>query len=334
MGSAQLRLIAVALVASAALPRLPLAKPVVELEVPTEQAFSWAGVVGEGPSGYDEAMRAGDLHTTVAVRDRRGRLSGRVARAIRAYETAASLRPEAPEPHYRLAQLYYSFYIARIDRRVPDAGKTQKALKHWQHFERLAPRDPRLPDVLFQKSLALTKQANAQGFREAVAVYTQLLSISSPDSLDPNTISIYLGNNAELHMMLGDLDQSIELYQQALAYGNRSWLGYGLAVALDRDGQGTKARQIMQTNLYNDTNMRRLSQDGTFFVPEGEKNYYLALGYDVLGDTARAVRYYRAFIKSGAHPRFHARAALHLRRLEGRRSPRRRTPPRTTGLRN
>jgi hypothetical protein len=125
-------------------------------------------------------------------------------------------------------------------------------------------------------------------------------------------------------MMLGELDAAIEDYGLAQEYGSRSWLGYGLAVALDRDGQAAKARQIMRANVLSDKNMSRLSSNGTFFVPAGEKNYYLALGYEVLGDYRRALYHYQAFIDSGAHPRFHARARQHIRRLEpkARRQPR------------
>lgn len=305
-----------------------------EVEDVPERDFSWSAVVGEGPSGYQQALEEGDLHVVHAVRSFERDHGGRIQRAIRAYEHAAKLRPREPEPHYRLAQLYYTFFISNRDGVVPAAEVTQQALRHWDRFEELAPLDPRVPDVLFERSLALTKQANDDAFRAAVAVYDRILGMTSPDTTDPNTISIYLGNKAELHMMLGQLDEAIETYNLAIDYSSGSWLGYGLAVALDRDGQGVKARQLMRLNLANDKQMQRISQDGTFFVPAGEKYYYQALGYEVLGDIERAVAFYQAFIESGAHPRFHARAREHLRRLtpgigKGRegRSPRGRSAP-------
>jgi len=295
----------------------------------SEPIFSWSRVVGDGPSGHQKAMKRGDQQTLASIRHRgpRRTLSLQLQRAIRSYEQAITLAPRNAEAYYRAAQTIYTYYIS--EPKAPSAEKTEKALRYWSKFEELAPLDPRIPDVLFQKSLALTKQANDKAFKRAIAIYDRLLDISSPQSLDPNTISIYLGNKAELHMMLGELDASIDDYYLALDHGSRSWLGYGLAVALDRDGQGIKARQVMRTNVLNDKNMSRLSQDGTFFVPRGEKNYYLALGYEVLGDYKRAVRHYRAFIVSGAHPRFHSRAREHIFRLESKARPRRR--PRTPG---
>jgi len=286
-----------------------------ELDDAPEREFDWSAVVGEGPSGYQQAMDEGDLHVIHAVRSFERNHGGRIQRAIRSYERAATLRPREPEPHYRLAQLYYTFFIANRDSVVPSAEVTRKALHHWDRFEELAPLDPRLPDVLFERSLALTKQANDESFRAAIAIYDRILGMTSPDTTDPNTISIYLGNKAELHMMLGELDDAIETYMLAIDYSNGSWLGYGLAVALDRDGQGVKARQLMRSNLADDKLMQRISQDGTFFVPAGEKYYYQALGFEVLGDIERAVAFYQAFIESGAHPRFQPRAREHLRRL-------------------
>jgi tetratricopeptide (TPR) repeat protein len=275
--------------------------------------FDWGQMVGEGPSGYDKALEDGDAEVVASTRYRRSS-RGRLRRALRSYEKAIALDPKRPEAYYRAAQTIYAHYIT--DQARPSPLMTEKALRYWQTFEKLAPLDPRIPDVLFQKSLALTKQVTESSFRKAVAIYDRLLSLSSPRAIDPNTISIYLGNKAELHMMLGELDKAIEDYYLAIDYGSRSWLGYGLAVALDRDGQEAKARQIMRTNVLSDKNMSRLSTSGTFFVPAGEKHYYLALGYEVLGDYRRAVRHYRAFIDSGAHPRFHPRAREHIRRLE------------------
>lgn len=292
--------------------------------------FSWDKVVGEGPTGFDKAMAGGDEFTIASVRFRRTRRGPlkTLARAIRSYEHAIQIRPKSSEAYYRAAQAIYELHIANAMH--PSAKMTRKALRYWAEFEKLAPLDPRLTEVLFQKSLAHTKQMGDESFKQAIAIYDRLLGMSSPQTILPSTISIYLGNKAELHMMLGQLDAAIDDYYLAMEYGSRSWLGYGLAVALDRDGQGAKARQIMKANVESDRNMTRLSSDGTFFVPRGEKNYYLALGHETLGHYRRAIRYYQAFIRSGAHPRFHPRARAHIARLEpkARRQPTLRPKPR------
>lgn len=279
--------------------------------------FDWDKVAPSLTSEFDRVMTEGDRFALRASNARRHRdARAAMSHAIDRYEKAVAKDSESAEAHYRLAHAIYSEHVAPIDHRRPDAEWTRKVVHHWTEFERLAPLDPRVPDVLFSKSLALTKRADQKSFRKAVAIYDRLLGLSSLQSLSPNTISIYLGNKAELHMMLGEMDEAIELYAQAIDHGGSSWLGYGLAVALDRDGQGVKARQVMQSNLFNDQRMQRLNQDGTFFVPPGEKHYYLALGYQVLGSIREAVHHYRAFIRSGAHPRFQPRAREHLRQLE------------------
>ena len=50
----------------------------------------------------------------------------------------------------------------------------------------------------------------------------------------------------------------------------------------------------------------------TFFVPEGEKFYYFALGEEAFGLDDDAINFWRLFLNSGAHPQFQPRAKAHL----------------------
>ena len=210
--------------------------------------------------GFAKAMAEGDQHATRAgLAHPRSNSRGHVQRAIRAYEQAAALSPREPEPHYRIGLVIYTFHISPSDS-WKDWPLARKALTHWQTFEKLAPLDPRLGDVLFNRSLASTKLADDKSFRAAVVLYARLLQMSSPDSIRPPALAIYLGNKAELHMMLGELDEAIELYERALKQAKRHSYGFGLAVALDRDSQGAKARQIMRHHMSSDKRMRAISE--------------------------------------------------------------------------
>lgn len=112
-------------------------------------------------------------------------------------------------------------------------------------------------------------------------------------------------------MMIGDLSRAIDTYRVALEALDRISTGYGLAVALDRDEQGELARDIVRR--YGDDGLRSMLHDtSVFYVPSGERAYYIALGYDALGYWDKAAEYYRAFILSGAHPQYQPQAKENL----------------------
>ena len=133
-------------------------------------------------------------------------------------------------------------------------------------------------------------------------------------------------------MMLGDLDRAIESYSQAIDLVGvaETWYSYGLSVALDRDGQGRKAREIMRQAVLRDGSSRSRFMDSitsphssVFFVPAGERYFYLALGYESVGESKEAISFYKRFIASGAHPRFQDIARQHIARLSGKSSKKR-----------
>ncbi|WP_428265275.1 hypothetical protein [Haliangium sp.] len=240
--------------------------------------------------------------------------------AVEAYENAAALRPQAAEPHLRAAQVLHEYFLSPRGVGVGyplirDRARAEQALAHWQSFEDRAPLDPRVVDTLFERGLVHTRLAGQRDLENAIACYETLLERIDPSQVLSINYGIYLGNLAETYMMVGRVEDAIATYERALDHGNRATHGYGLAVALDRDGQTTRAREVMLTYAMADQ-LRDLADGGTFFVPEGEKDYYLALGYESLGEMALAARHYRRFIASGAHPRFQPRARDNLRRVE------------------
>jgi tetratricopeptide (TPR) repeat protein len=270
--------------------------------------------------GDDFAVQAMEARGMRFVQRQRWVPSGTLAlRAVSAYERASAVRPDDPEPHYRAAEVLHAHFLespsTSSDPVLSDRELPERALAHWQAFADLAPLDPRVTSTLFDRALVYTRLATERDFVQAVALYELLIERSDLRSLPAEQVATWLANLAETYMMVGRLGEAIETYQRALDYRAEPAYGYGLAVALDRDGQTALAREVMVSYAASDQ-MRDLQRGSVFFVPAGEVDYYLALGYEALDDLDQAAKHYRRFIVSGAHPRYQARANENLRRIE------------------
>jgi tetratricopeptide (TPR) repeat protein len=196
------------------------------------------------------------------------------------------------------------------------------AINAWNAFEARAPLDPRISDILLRRALLNTKLVNGlatdHGRLEAAARdYRAALDRSDGISTTRGDEQM-LGNLAETYMMLDRLDDAIDMYQQAVAAGAaRTSTVYGLAVALDRDGQGDQAiRRILgQGEEGFDSFEKEFFRATIFFVPEGESNYYFALANEAFGNDGQALEYWGRYLKSGAHPEFQPRAKEHIEQL-------------------
>jgi tetratricopeptide (TPR) repeat protein len=201
----------------------------------------------------------------------------------------------------------------------PDREVCERALEHWNRFENELPLDSRLLDVLNHRALTYTKLSDPDSLQRAVHDYDRILAMVDGRSYDPGAMATWISNKAEILMMLGRLDDAIETYFRSLEYQDRALYGYGLAVALDRDGQGVKAREVMRGFAHADR-LRDLTESTVFFVPKGEIHYYFGLGHEALGHADKAIEHYERFVASGAHPQFHDRARENIRALERERS--------------
>jgi tetratricopeptide (TPR) repeat protein len=291
---------------------------------------------------YEKQMLEGDTQLDYAVAEEQvaSRRKKFLEAAIRAYELAANARPESPEPHFRAAAAIHAFYIecdphegASLCRGQFSVGmrkQAERVIKHWEAFEKKAPRDPRLVDepnsVLFERAILHTKLATPEHLARAKEDYLKIIAQSAPGQLGGNV----MGNLAETEMMLGDLDNAILHYRRTLEIDQNIAHYFGLTVALDRDEQGSQARAILRTfgisgvrDLENKINVTH----EVFYVPEGEAYYYLALGYEAVGIDDLAMRYYDAFLASGAHPQFAPRARANREALA--KHPHRTPPPDT-----
>lgn len=287
-------------------------------------ATAWANprdlwIEEAAPSSYDKTMGTADQLALQAVAVLRRRLRGsarRLARrAIAAYQRAAKIDSSKAEPHYRAAELLHKHTIEDFDH--PNHSDMRQAIAHWTAFERLAPLDPRLEEVLFRRSIVHTKLGGEEHFRRGIADYDAALELIDQSSIRhrKDQLARLLSNRAEILMAVGNLDAAITGYMQALRYQNEPLYGYGLAVALDRDGQSRRAREVMSHYARMDHEDSLVSET-VFFVPEGEVNYYKALRAEALGRPRRAITAYTLFLRKLPDSRWAAKARQNRAGLE------------------
>jgi tetratricopeptide (TPR) repeat protein len=334
--------------------RLLLAIFVVVAHAPRAEANLWQDVIARAApdaaaaDSYDRELRSGDEHVLQANAESMSLAQRRrqVQLALAAYRAAAAARPSEAEPYFRIAATLGSFYLdSCLDAphfnitRSPfrdctqadaiDLKIAQQAVDAWNAAEQRAPLDPRFSgsdgdSVLFERAILNTKLGTPDSLAAAARDYERYLDRSDGKGANLETT---WSNLAETYMMLGRLDDSVHAYKEALRHGARTATWYGLAVALDRDGRGALARDVILAQ--GPVGYRQFRSDvdsqGTFFVPHGEVFYYYALAEEAFGNVDAAIGYWRMYLGSGAHPQFHPRARHHLDALVKRRG--RPSPP-------
>lgn len=282
---------------------------------------------------YQRELRDGDEHVLQAAA-RSSSISAirdQVQRAIEAYRRAAAAQPQAAEPYFRIGMVLWSFYLQSCehdrfgssrsplaDCSAPDAINApiaEQTLGAWDTFEARAPLDPRLSggpgSLLFSRAIIHTKLATPAHLAAAARDYEAIIQRTDGKGEAP---SLVWGNLAETYMMLGRLDDSIHAYKEALRHGARTATWYGLAVALDRDGRGALARDMILAQGAVGYRQFRSDVDshGTFFVPHGEVFYYYALAEEAFGLIDEALDHWHKYVASGAHPQYQPRAREHI----------------------
>lgn len=251
--------------------------------------FAEAAADAEGKA-YGIGRRLGRTRAQPAKQ----RALGLARRALESYELAVKAAPTNPEPHFRATEVLLAFEIGD---NFPPPRPLDRAIEHWRQFERKAPLDPRLPSVLDDRSIALTKRGGVKNLRAAAKDYDHALELIDQSSdAQRERIARYLSNQAELYMMLGDLKKAIAGYERAIEFNGDTTYGYGLAVALDRDHQGVRARDTARIYAKLDS-QNALTRGTTFFVPAGEKHYYLAMRHEGRGEYREAMAAYQEFLR-------------------------------------
>jgi tetratricopeptide (TPR) repeat protein len=289
---------------------------------------------------YDSEMKEGDEHVLAANTRGTSRREAlhQVQLAVSSYKAAASAKPNAGEPWFRLGRIIHSFFLeceappamsglppppkTCPDSKNPPFDKVhaEEAIGYWNEFEKRSPLDPRLSivagenEILFRRAILHTRLATKSHLEAAASDYEKILArVDASDGVSENTI----GNLAETYMMLGRLEDSIETYREALRGASDTSTWYGFAVALDRDERGQQALEVIQSlgRAQREQFHLKIIRGDTFFVPEGEKYYYFALSDEAFGFDDEAIDNWKRFISSGAHPQFQPRAKAHLEAL-------------------
>jgi tetratricopeptide (TPR) repeat protein len=271
-------------------------------------------------------------------------------RALAAYENALVLRPNDPDLHYAagglICEYVYDYYGQDLHLRHKRDELGNRAITHWQTFERLSPKDPRrvnfvlslgvsqqqpfggAPQLVrwpfqFCRSIIYTKMGGDENYTRALDDYDYLLAVNPRDLTDAPFIALLLTNSAEILMALGRLDEAIERYREALDYEGEPLHYYGLAVALDRAGLGESALAAMRAGVEKEPSdqaaLASLSRPSVFFIPPGDIDYYLGLGHLALGHAEKAAHHFGQFVRNvGDRSPYARRAAEHLDGLTGR----------------
>ena len=284
---------------------------------------------------YDAKMVEGDTATlTSTIQSTSPSLVLQsLRRAEQAYRAAAAARPHEAEPYFRIGNLLYQMYFncdglsislrpVTCDPVYATSARRDQTIEAWNQFERLAPLDPRIGEILGNRAILNTKAVNGtRGDRahlEAAARDYQAALDRSDGLYGSRGNEQQLGNLAETYMMLDRLDDAIATYGRAVAGGSSVSTTYGLAVALDRDGSGEQANRYIlgQGKEGLETFTKEYLARNVFFVPEGEAYYYFALAHEAFGHGGIALGFWLRYVASGAHPEFQPRAREHIEQLE------------------
>ena len=270
---------------------------------------------------YDTMVTSGDDLLVVALGTAQSREEQRsnLKAALDQYRQAIAFAPELAEAYFHLGNALTTMVAdCSMNSANPmsktwclaefafDKTRAREAARAMLTFVKLAPLDPRTEDCLGALTTMLTKITGPEELQQAVAVYAEIIERSDPQYINRTTVP----NLAEIYMMLGDVNRAITAYSQAVLAGSDVSSTLGLAVALDRASQGQQARQLIRALTPEALQEweRGVAKGSTYYVPEGEVHYYKALVNDAQGFPLIAAQEYDLFVKSGAHPRFDARA--------------------------
>ncbi|MCA9667541.1 MAG: TonB family protein [Myxococcales bacterium] len=225
--------------------------------------------------------------------------------AQRAFDAACKASPENPTGHY---------YRGKV---LLDFNETKKALAALLQVRRLNPLSQHAYDVAFNLGIIYSKLGK---FAAAVDEYdraARLLRKGAGTRYQRiSFLSTIQSNAAESLMAIGRLDEAIQRYREATkTVSNNTLAWYGLAVALDRDEQASKALEAMHQAVRRDTRDKVLRGFGVFFIPRGDIYYYDGLAALVRNKPAAAKTAFKRFLVELPKSKWAYRAKQHLRAL-------------------
>lgn len=236
-------------------------------------------------------------------------------------------RPDDAELHW-LAALAWVALADEKGAAQQDEAAAKRALDELAAVLRIAPDGGRAEDVAVERGILHSKLGHVA---EALADYERALALHAwagpyvagdPMERPPGRAALLYGNAADSLMALGRVPEAIRCYRLAHEHTPKDAASllamphYGLAVALDRDGQPEAAAAELRAALVRDPELAELSDKNVFFVPPGEKLYYVALAERARGHDAAAAESLRQFLATNPLPAFAARARQHLAAIE------------------
>ena len=253
--------------------------------------------LNRGRGFYDNALKLVDSQL------RRRALSD----ALAAFQEANRANPTKAEGFFWIGKALY------------ELDRLKEAISAFNKARRLNPDYDNDYSMAFTLGIAHSKMG---AFETAVLEYDQAERTLAAQGLgitDAQNVRATLhGNVAESLMALGRLEEAIQRYRASVAlqpgYALAWW---GLAIALDRDEQISKAREAVTRALAGDPDMRALTSEGVFFIPAGDIHYYFAFGYWAKGDLVRSKKEWESFLAALPRSQWAYRAQAHLAQLGG-----------------
>lgn len=222
-----------------------------------------------------------ELHR--AVREKLASSEGDVAQLFGkpfAYDAARTLLEDADVETLGDAMLLFDYgeVLEALD-------EHDKAIRVLTRAMSLAPHHPAIDDASLTLAFAYAKQDRSE---EELQYYRMFIR----NSRNARGLSTAMLNMAEAEMRLGRLPEAIVGYREAYRLATEAQTAsssqdtaalacYGLAVALDRQGETAAGRVEMARALAMDpTMMLLLSSPNVFFVPAYERSYYVGMGFE------------------------------------------------------
>ena len=152
------------------------------------------------------------------------------------------------------------------------AGRSEHAVLVLRNAIVFAPQHPSVNEAYFALAVSLARLGRHQ---EEIDVYTVWLEREP----SPKSRSIGISNQAEAYMALGNIDEAVRGYREAVVLAHDNALAHwGLAVALDRSGDPAGALHEAGVALTYDPETKELNGSNVFFVPPRDGFWYRALG--------------------------------------------------------
>ncbi len=307
LAAAGLALLAPAASAKKPEPPRELAKDPPPAEANAEQSF-WGRVAHPNQERYAELTAQGR-----ALLDQE-----KTANAVEVLTEAARLDPARPEAWWFLGMAF-----KRLDRFAECADALDRVVA--RKPEGWMPDGVRSPYPEPAFSLALCDAA-AGRLDAAVVLLERALET---DGLTAEATATLTYNLADSYHALGRLEDAIRAYQQAIEIRSLTLYHFSLAVALDRDDQGARAREEMTLAVASDQTLAAISHPGTLFVPVEDEDYFRGFALEILATTdipKRACQptlvcrplarvYFRRYLERAPNGPWRARAEAHLHDL-------------------